>query len=115
MIVLKLIIWLTILLVVMSVSIQNVQEIELKYYIFNFDNFNFEPKKAVPIQLFVILLGTLLSGFLLASLFIMVNNIRLKNLIRKQKQTIKNLDKKITKLTLNYTQPYDEQAQGRQI
>lgn len=103
MIVLKLIIWLIILTVIVTFSVQNLQAVEFKYY-----NFNFE-LKTISTPLIVVLLGSLFSGIILASLFGIVNNIRLKNTIRKQNQTIKNLDKKIAKLTLSSSQPSGEQ------
>jgi uncharacterized integral membrane protein len=84
-------------------SVQNLQTIELRYY-----NFKFE-LKTILIPLIVVLLGSLFSGFFLASLFGMVNNIRLKNIIRKHNHTIKNLDQKIAKITLNSSQPSEEQ------
>ncbi len=100
---LKLIIWMIILIVIGAFSVQNLQAIELKYY-----NFKFE-LKTVLTPLVVVLLGSLLSGFFLASLFGMFNNMRLKNIIRKQNSTIKNLDQKIAKITLNSSQLPEEQ------
>ncbi len=100
--VLKLIIWMTILMVIVAFSVQNVQPIDLKYY-----NYKLE-LKTILIPQIVVLLGSLFSGFLLASLLGMVKNIRLKNIIRKQNQTIKNLDQKIAEVTLNSSQPSEE-------
>ncbi|MEE9165518.1 MAG: LapA family protein [Nitrospinota bacterium] len=99
----KLIIWMIILIAIGAFSVQNLQTIELKYY-----NFKFE-LKTILTPLVVVLLGSLFGGFFLASLFGMVNNIRLKNIIRKQNHTIKNLDQKIAKITLNSSQPSEEQ------
>lgn len=100
---LKLIVWMIILIVIVAFSVQNLQTIELKYY-----NFKFELKTTL-IPLIVVLLGSLFSGFFLASILGMVDNIRLKNNIRKQNQTIKNLDQKIAKLTLNSSNSSEEQ------
>lgn len=110
MMILKFIIWLVLLIIIVAASLQNMQAVELKYYIVNFDNLRFELKKTGSIQLFIVLMGSLFSGFLLASLFGMVNSIRLKSIIWKQKQTIKSLDKKNEKLTMSFTQPSDEQG-----
>lgn len=100
---LKLIIWMVILVGIMALSVQNLQTIELKYY-----NLDFELNTTL-ILLIVILLGSLFSGFSLASILGMVNNIRLKNIIREQNQTIKNLDQKIVKFTLNWSYSSVEQ------
>ena len=100
---LKLIIWMIILIAIGAFSVQNLQTVELKYY-----NFKFE-LKTILTPLVVVLLGSLFSGFFLASLFGIVNNMRLKNFIRKQNHTIKNLDQKIAKITLNSSQPSEEQ------
>ena len=100
---LKLIIWMMILIAIGAFSVQNLQTVELKYY-----NFKFE-LKTILTPLVVVLLSSLFSGFFLAYLFGMVNNMRLKNIIRKQNHTIKNLDQKIAKITLNSSQPSEEQ------
>lgn len=100
--VLKLIIWLLVLLVIVFFSVQNLQTIELKYY-----NFNFE-QKSVMTPLIVVLLGSIFGGFLLASFFGIFNNMRLKNVIRRQNQTIKSLDQKVAQISLNATQPTEE-------
>lgn len=110
MVVLKFIIWLILLIIIVAASLQNMQAVELKYYIINLENFRFELKKTGSIQLFIVLIGSLFSGFLLASLFGMVNSIRLKSIIWKQKKTIKDLDKKNEKLTFSITRPSDEQG-----
>lgn len=95
MIVFKLIIWLVILIIIVAFSVENVQDIDLKYY-----NYNLE-LMTISVPLIIVLLISLFSGFFLASLFGLAKNIRFKNIIRKRNQTIKNLDKEIAKLTLN--------------
>lgn len=79
----------------LAFSVQNLETITLKYY-----NFRFEIK-TLSIPLIVLLLGSVFSGFFLAFLFGIGGNIKSKNIIRKKNQTIKNLDKKIAKLTLS--------------
>ena len=95
MIVFKLIIWLVILIIIVAFSVENLQDIDLKYY-----NYNLE-LMTISVPLIIVLLISLFSGFCLASFFELANYIRFKNIIRKRNQTIKNLDKEIAKLTLN--------------
>ena len=90
------------MIIVLTFSVNNLETVDLKYY-----NLKFE-LKIVTAPLLVILLGSTFGGFFLASLFGIVNNIRFKNTIRKQNQTIKNLDKRIVKLTLNSSLPSGE-------
>ena len=88
----KIIIFILLLMVVVTLAVQNMSLVSITYYDFQFH------KQALEVPLLIVILGSLLTGFILAWLLGALKQMRLRSRLRKSDKAVQSLTSQIEKL-----------------